>query len=63
MSLFVDPIFINNSFFYRNHKIFDEIVYETKDSLNRLTFGPLKLLFNTREINKKYINLLENQLI
>jgi hypothetical protein len=43
-------------FFYRNHKIFDEIVYETNDSLNRLTFGPLKMLFNTREINKKYIN-------
>jgi hypothetical protein len=31
-------------------------VYETKDKLNRITFGDFELLCKTKELNKKYIN-------
>ena len=49
-------IFVNNQFFYRNYNINNEIVYETKDKLSRITFGNFELLCKTKELNTKYIN-------
>ena len=51
-----DPIFVNNQFFYRNYNITNEIVYETKDKLSRITFGEFELLCKITELNTKYIN-------
>lgn len=51
-----DPIFVNSQFFYRNYNITNEIVYETKDKLSRITFGNFELLCKTKELNTKYIN-------
>jgi len=51
-----DPIFVNNQFFYRNYNITNEIVYETKDKLTRITFGEFELLCKITELNTKYIN-------
>ena len=51
-----DPIFVNNQFFYRNYNITNEIVYETKDKLSRITFGNFELLCKTKELNTTYIN-------
>ena len=51
-----NPIFINNRFFYRNYNITNEIIYETKDKLSRITFGDFELLCNIKELNKKYID-------
>jgi hypothetical protein len=51
-----DPIFVNNHFFYRNYNITNEIVYETKDKLSRITFGEFELLCKITELNTKYIN-------
>jgi hypothetical protein len=51
-----NPIYIINLFFYRNYDINNEIVYETKDKLNRITFGDFGLLYKTKELNTKYIN-------
>lgn len=44
------------NFFYRNYNITNEIVYETKDKLSRITFGNFELLCKTKELNTKYIN-------
>ena len=35
------------NFFYRNYNITNEIVYETKDKLSRITFGDVELLCKT----------------
>lgn len=51
-----DPIFVNNQFFYRNYNITNEIVYETKDKLSRITFGEFELLCKITEFNTNYIN-------
>jgi hypothetical protein len=51
-----DHIFVNNQIFYRNYKIINELVYETEDTLNRITFGNFELLYKTTELNTKYIN-------
>jgi hypothetical protein len=50
-----DPIFVYNQFFYRNYNISNEIVYETKDKINRITFGDFELFGKTKELNTKYI--------
>jgi hypothetical protein len=52
---FKNPIFLNNQFFYRNYNITNEMVYETKDTLSRITIGNFELLCKTIKINTKYI--------